>query len=225
MLALGRLQGVVELGGAVVALLLGLSVIALAVILLKLADYARLGVGRHAAILAALDATDTGDTPLARTRLRASRSYLAPVLLGALARDDRSDPDLRARFEAEASARLDRLERKFRLLDNIAQVSPLLGLFGTVLGMIEAFRALQEAGSSVDPSLLAGGIWVALMTTAAGLAVAMPAALVLSWFESRVARERALADLALNRLLCPLPPAMKVAPVTPAPAAQHAHAG
>ena len=96
-----------------------------------------------------------------------------------------------------------RLERGFRFLDTVAQVAPLLGLFGTVLGMIEAFQALQSAGSQVDPSLLAGGIWVALLTTAAGLAVAMPASVVLSWFESRMAEERALADHALSVVLRP----------------------
>ena len=107
------------------------------------------------------------------------------------------------RIEAEADARFSRLERGFRFLDTVAQVAPLLGLFGTVLGMIEAFQALQEAGSQVDPSLLAGGIWVALLTTAAGLAVAMPASVVLSWFESRMADERALADYALSVVLRP----------------------
>ncbi len=69
--------------------------------------------------------------------------------------------------------------------------------------MIEAFQALQSAGAQVDPSLLAGGIWVALLTTAAGLAVAMPASVVLSWFEARMAEERTLADHALSVVLGP----------------------
>ena len=85
----------------------------------------------------------------------------------------------------------------------MAQVAPLLGLFGTVLGMIEAFRALQEAGAQVDPSLLAGGIWVALLTTAAGLAVAMPTAMVLSWFEGRMDAERVTAERAIASVLHP----------------------
>jgi biopolymer transport protein ExbB len=53
----------------------------------------------------------------------------------------------------------------------------LLGLFGTVLGMVEAFRQLELAGSQVDPAVLSGGIWQALLTTAVGLAVAIPAVL------------------------------------------------
>ena len=85
----------------------------------------------------------------------------------------------------------------------MAQIAPLLGLFGTVLGMIDAFRALQSAGTAVDPTVLAGGIWVALLTTAAGLAVAMPTSLLLTWLESRTARERDFAALALARLRAP----------------------
>ncbi|MBL4599295.1 MAG: MotA/TolQ/ExbB proton channel family protein, partial [Rhizobiaceae bacterium] len=85
---------------------------------------------------------------------------------------------------------LHELQRGFRAMDAIAQISPLLGLFGTVLGMIEAFQKLQTAGNTVDPSILAGGIWVALMTTAVGLAVAMPVSLILTWFETRLEDER-----------------------------------
>ena len=85
----------------------------------------------------------------------------------------------------------------------MAQLAPLMGLFGTVLGMIEAFQALQDAGTQVDPSLLAGGIWVALMTTAAGLAVAMPTSIALSWFEAQVDADRALAEHAFATLLTP----------------------
>jgi biopolymer transport protein ExbB len=69
--------------------------------------------------------------------------------------------------------------------------------------MIEAFQALQDAGSSVDPSLLAGGIWVALLTTAVGLAVAMPTSVILSWFEARMTAERVFTELALTTILSP----------------------
>lgn len=69
--------------------------------------------------------------------------------------------------------------------------------------MIEAFQSLQAAGSQVDPSLLAGGIWVALLTTAVGLGVAMPTSVVLSWLESRMASERVLAERGLATILTP----------------------
>jgi biopolymer transport protein ExbB len=84
----------------------------------------------------------------------------------------------------------------------VAQVAPLLGLFGTVLGMIEAFQGLQQAGAAVDPSALAGGIWVALLTTAVGLVVAMPASLLLTWFDGRIAGESLMAQRLIDTALC-----------------------
>lgn len=193
------LSGILEVGGPVVALLIVLSVISLAVMLFKLWQYASAGVGRHGALRQAIVAMDAQDADGAVAVLYQSRNHLAPILAEAL----RLLP-AQARVEAEAAARLDRLEKGFRILDTIAQIAPLLGLFGTVLGMIDAFQALQAAGSSVDPSTLAGGIWVALMTTATGLAVAMPTSLVLTFFESRVARERALAELAIETFYNPM---------------------
>ncbi|KNX43374.1 Biopolymer transport protein ExbB [Roseovarius tolerans] len=199
---LARLAALIEMGGPVIAIIACLSVVTLAVILYKLWQFQASGVGRHHALRAAVAEWDQGESNAARRTLEASRSYLAPVIARAFAADPRNRAALR-RIEAEAEARFSRLERGFRFLDTVAQVAPLLGLFGTVLGMIEAFQALQSAGAQVDPSLLAGGIWVALLTTAAGLAVAMPASVVLSWFESRIAKERALADHALSVVLGP----------------------
>lgn len=187
-----------DLGGPVVLLLGALSIVVAAVVLYKLWQFTVAGVGRHKALAEAVDAWDRGDRPGTYAALERSRSYLRPVLELALA--GQSDP---ARLEAEAETRFARLEKGLRLLDSVAQLAPLLGLFGTVLGMISAFQALQQAGSQVDPSILAGGIWVALLTTAVGLAVAMPTAVVLSWFEARMDAERVLAHKALRTILSP----------------------
>lgn len=168
------LRQVADLGGPVVLILIGASVVATATVIYKLWQSGAAGVGRHSALAAAVAAWDAGDRAGAQAALARSKSHLAPVIgmgFAAGAADD-------GRLRAEAETRLARLESGFHLLDSVAQLAPLLGLFGTVLGMIEAFRSLQEGGAQVDPSLLAGGIWVALLTTAAGRAVAMPAALV-----------------------------------------------
>ena len=199
--ALGTIQEILALGGPVVAILLAMSVLTLAVTLYKLWQFAVSGVGRHKVLSDALAAWDTGDRSAARTRLAASRSYLAPLVAAAM--DSGVQAGVDDRLEAEAGLALAGLERGFRLLDTIAQLAPLLGLFGTVLGMIEAFQSLQTAGAVVDPSLLAGGIWVALVTTAVGLAVAMPTSMILAWLESRTARERVFADKALRTVLVP----------------------
>ncbi|MEM9434624.1 MAG: MotA/TolQ/ExbB proton channel family protein [Pseudomonadota bacterium] len=198
---LTRLGEIYELGGPVVAALGVVSVITLAVILYKLWELRVAGVGRHAAIKDALTAWDAGHKEQTFAALNQSQSYLAPVVRHAL--EAEPSGELRARLEAEAETRFGKLERGFRLLDSVAQLAPLLGLFGTVLGMIEAFQALQSAGSAVDPSLLAGGIWVALLTTAVGLAVAMPTSLILSWLETRMQSERVFAEKALTTILSP----------------------
>ena len=188
------LVSLLGLGGPVVLILLALSVLALSIILYKIWDLYAKGIGRHRAINRAIAAFDEGRTSEAGEYLRSSPSHLAPLLLGAFGGSARD----KARLTAEAETRLSRAERGFRLLDSIAQVAPLLGLFGTVLGMIAAFQALQEAGASVDPSALAGGIWVALLTTAGGLAIAMPTSLALSWFESRTEADRLMASVAIE---------------------------
>lgn len=205
--ALSNLDGLVDLGGPVVAILLAMALIALACIVFKLIQFLRARVGRHDRLRQASIALDQGNRSEALRLASASRSHLAPLFVQMLTHKDIVDSvAFQARVEAEANEQLDRLEGGFRLLDSIAQVAPLLGLFGTVLGMIDAFQALQEAGDSVDPSILAGGIWVALMTTAAGLAVAMPTSLVLTWLETRAEAERALADSLIRRTFCPITP-------------------
>jgi biopolymer transport protein ExbB len=78
-----------------------------------------------------------------------------------------------------------------RGLELVANVSPLLGLLGTVIGMVDAFAALEQAGSKVDPSLLAGGIWTALLTTVAGLSVAIPALAAHNIFDGKIESVRA----------------------------------
>jgi biopolymer transport protein ExbB len=80
------------------------------------------------------------------------------------------------------------LRRYLRLLNGISTISPLLGLLGTVLGMISAFNAIVTAGAMGRPELLAGGISQALLTTAAGLSVAIPALIAYLFFVGRVDR-------------------------------------
>lgn len=196
------LRYIYDLGGPVVAVLLAVAVFTTALILYKAWQYSAAGVGRHKALSKAVDALDAGQTAQAAQHLNTSRSYLRPVIEMAMTQGA-SDALIRERADAEAETRFAKLERGLNLMDTIAQLAPLLGLFGTVLGMIEAFQKLQSAGDSVDPSLLAGGIWVALLTTAAGLAVAMPTSLVLSWFEARMRAERVFANTALRRVCAP----------------------
>lgn len=207
--AQAALADFVALGGWVVALLLAISVIAGAAVLWKLWDLAALRVGPHPALAAALADWQAGQRGAAMARLAAGRSALDRLAARTMAAG--APEALRPRLQAETEAHAARAEAGLRLLDAIAQTAPLLGLFGTVLGMIEAFQTLQAGGASVDPSQLAGGIWVALLTTAMGLGIAMPVSLFLSWTESRIAREAQGAALMVE-MLCG--PALPEAPET-----------
>lgn len=193
------MQQVADLGGPVILILFAASVYVLAVTLFKLWQFRVAAVGRHSALREAVRAWDRGERDIAAAALSRSKSYLVPVVEMAFA----SEAEDNDRLVTEAEARFTKLERGLRSLENVAQLAPLLGLFGTVLGMIEAFQALQAAGSQVDPSILAGGIWVALMTTAAGLAVAMPTSLIHSWLDGRMDAERGIADRAIQTALRP----------------------
>lgn len=83
------------------------------------------------------------------------------------------------------SAELLKLERGFRTLSILGHTAPLLGLLGTIIGMIKAFMVIEMAGGRVDAQALAGGIWEAMLTTGVGLAVAIPILLLLHMLESK----------------------------------------
>ncbi|MEL7198510.1 MAG: MotA/TolQ/ExbB proton channel family protein [Pseudomonadota bacterium] len=199
---LQTLADTVMLGGPVLILLLLLSIVSLAVIIMKAQQFRRENVGKHDRCLEAIKHIDRGDKEAAQSSVATSQNHLGQLMRMALGTTITGDA--RQRLESEAEGTFLKLESGLRFLDFVSQVAPLLGLFGTVLGMIEAFQALQEAGSQVDPSVLAGGIWVALLTTAAGLAVAMPVSMALAWLEGQLDQDRAMADRILNSVAFPL---------------------
>lgn len=187
---LGRAIQFIDMGGAAMWAIAALSVATLALILWKLSQLLAFGAwsgGRHSARALALWAQ--GDRLGAMAAVAERRSLRARLVRAAM--QAAADPTLpRAAAEAEtarvARGLLAQARRGLRGLELAATVGPLLGLLGTVTGMIAAFQTLQAAGSRADPALLAGGIWEALLTTAAGMAVAIPAQVALTWFDSVV---------------------------------------
>lgn len=93
---------------------------------------------------------------------------------------------LEAELMRRGNAEVEVMGRHLRLLELVAMIAPLLGLLGTVLGMIQSFQELELAQGSANASVLAGGIWQALLTTAAGLVVAIPAAVGATLLSTRV---------------------------------------
>ena len=88
--------------------------------------------------------------------------------------------------EREASRLIQQHERGLRTLALIAAISPLIGLLGTVWGMVIAFSKMAQLGEGVTPADFADGIWTGLLTTVAGLLVAIPAMTMAKIFEARV---------------------------------------
>ena len=95
---------------------------------------------------------------------------------------------------------LERLEANMGLLSFVAQAAPLFGLLGTVLGMVDLFSGLEAAGQTVDSATLSAGIWKALLTTAAGLIVAIPALGSHAWLVSRTDRLRVWMEDGTGRI-------------------------
>ena len=100
---------------------------------------------------------------------------VARLVKVAIVNRDKGRESIRDALEEAGLIEVPLLEEKLNLLSTIAHVSPLVGLLGTVLGLIKVFTAMQLAGSQAYLELLSGGIWQALISTAAGLAVAIPA--------------------------------------------------
>ncbi|WP_283427766.1 MotA/TolQ/ExbB proton channel family protein [Shimia sagamensis] len=100
-----------------------------------------------------------------------------------------SGPHVADALHPLAQREVTRLFTGIRLLELIGMVAPLLGLLGTVLGMIQSFRSLELAEGAANASILAGGIWQALLTTAAGLVVAIPALAEAAWLTARAEAE------------------------------------
>ncbi|MGM0412318.1 MAG: MotA/TolQ/ExbB proton channel family protein [Pseudomonadota bacterium] len=200
---LGPLAWLYANGGTVVAILVGLSVVALAVILLKVWQFARLRLGSTAVLGEGEELWRSGRAGEALERLGTSPHPAARVLETALRGQLRGDVEpatVREEVQRVAAAQLAGLRSHLKVLEVIGALSPLLGLLGTVLGMIEAFQELEAAGSQVDPSVLSGGIWEALLTTAAGLAVAIPVVAVLSLLERIVERTAQLMEDRVTRI-------------------------
>jgi len=191
-------------GGPVLVALFLISVGAGTVSIFKAIQYARMGVGRSGAADRALGLWAEGNHKAALQEVRGEISPTSIAIHGAMASlvQFPNDRDRAREVAAHAAlAQINTLSKNLRFLEAVAQAAPMLGLLGTVIGMISAFGELSAEGGAIDPSALAGGIWVALITTASGLAVAIPVYFLSMWFEGRVDHERATMEAAIARLL------------------------
>ncbi|MBU0604721.1 MAG: MotA/TolQ/ExbB proton channel family protein [Candidatus Omnitrophica bacterium] len=114
---------------------------------------------------------------------------IAHIVKAGILKHDRSKPEIREAVEEAARLEIPRMEKHLPVLATIAHVAPLLGLVGTVTGMIKSFQVIQQKAAAmvpVNPGDLAGGIWEALLATLAGLAVAIPTYVAYNYLVSQV---------------------------------------
>lgn len=178
-----------------------LSFVAVTVSIYKIIQFGRMGVGQRRRAEEILDRWLSGRADEAIQMASDRRSVLARILQavfsGVQARPhDASYAEELGRQTAiiEMASMQDRL----RLLEMVVQAAPMLGLLGTVIGMIDAFSVLAQTQGAVDPAGLAAGIWTALTTTAVGLGVALTAYFLATWLEGRIDRERNLIETVIS---------------------------
>lgn len=132
---------------------------------------------KHHQVKEALELCDNTKVPVSR------------ILKAGILKYDRKREEIKEAIEDASLYEVPRLEKNLTALATIAHISPLLGLLGTVTGMVKCFQTIQAKATSfhpVSPGDLAGGIWEALLTTVAGLVVAIPTFVVYNYLVSRI---------------------------------------
>ena len=179
-----------EIGGPIIIVLLTLSIISLSIIILKFSQFFYNDLYRTVYIADSdLDLLHDNSEVLIQnlSNSRHPAAVLSVVIIKEIGKHKPDSLSLREEILRIGTKEVNRLKTGLWMLELIAIISPLIGLLGTVLGMVDAFKALEIAGREVDPSILSSGIWQALITTAAGLSVAIPSVFIFRWMESIIA--------------------------------------
>ena len=173
-------------GGVVMWPILMCSILALAIFLERLVRFSRMrsrGAGLSEKVIRLLK---TGEIKAAEEKAINSDSSMGRVLAQAIRFKDRDRETLETVVMHAAEEEVRNMSSYLQALATIGNIAPLLGLLGTVMGMIKAFMVIQQMGGKVNAAVLAGGIWEAMLTTAFGLAVALPTVVAHSYLLARV---------------------------------------
>ena len=198
------MQSIIQAAGWPIWLLIVCSVVALALIIERLYHLRPSVVAPPTLLDEVLGVTRTG-LPGAEVIDRLSENSALGSVLAAGVRSVATEPrisesTLRLAFENAGRIAVHRTERYLNTLGTIASAAPLLGLFGTLIGMIEIFGS-QSPGGTSNPQMLAHGISVALYNTAFGLIIAIPALMFYRYFRGRVDEFQLTMEIAAERLV------------------------
>ena len=176
-------------GGPVMWPIFLCSVFALAIILEKFWYLHKISIDTQEFLKRILDKMKHHDTKEALSICDNTKSPIANILKAGILKYDRPRPQIIEAIEDASLYEIPKIEKNLNALATIAHVSPLLGLLGTVTGMVRCFQTIQAKATSfhpVSPGDLAGGIWEALLTTVAGLIVAIPTFIAYNYLVSRI---------------------------------------
>lgn len=176
---------IIAKGGILMVPILFCSALALAVFLERTYYFfgARIDAGRLMGIVRT--ALEEGDPKRAIQVCEKAPGPVAKCLRAVLLAAGRPREEIKEHIDEVVLHEVPRLEKRLVVLSTVAHITPLLGLLGTVSGMIQAFQTIQAEGGMVNPGDLARGIWEALITTGAGLVVAIPTFVAYSYLVSR----------------------------------------
>ncbi|HPJ72882.1 MAG TPA: MotA/TolQ/ExbB proton channel family protein [bacterium] len=180
------MTSLLQQGGFLMYVILLCSVVGLAVFLEKLYHLHRAAIDPEPLLLRVRELVGEANTASALSLCRETPGPVAHIIAAGLSKAGLARPEIKEAIEDAGLREVSRLESRLGILATVAHISPLLGLLGTVLGMIRTFRTIENLDGLVNPSNLAGGIWEALLTTAFGLIVAIAAFVAYNFLVSRV---------------------------------------
>lgn len=178
----------IVLGGPVMIPLLFCSVLAVAIGLERIWYFAKTRSDTADLMEEVRASLDEGRPLEAIHFLKKQPGPVASVLAASLAFSDRSPSEIRERVAQIGQEEVAKLERRLPILDTIITISPLLGILGTVTGIIGSFQVMSSLEGVTSPQALSGGIAEALITTATGLIIAIPTLALYNWLSSIVDR-------------------------------------
>jgi biopolymer transport protein ExbB len=180
------LFSIVAKGGWLMIILGGCSVVALAIFVERLITLRRDEINTRAFLSGVKDRLQESDVEAAVHLSRRTPGPVAAITKAGLERFRRPRAEIKEAIESAGKTAIYQREKYLGILATIATAAPLVGFLGTVTGMIRAFMRIEALGGNVNASVLAGGIWEALITTAAGLTVGIPALIFYNYLQGRV---------------------------------------
>ena len=177
---------IVGAGGTIGFVLLGLSIAALTIAIDVLRSLRRSVFMPEGLAADVRELLNRGQLLAADQRCRQTPCCLSYVINAGLAESDGDWPDIEKTLEDSMAEQSSRYVRKIETLSVIGNIAPMLGLLGTVVGMVYAFRLLADTQGTPRPSDLAQGIYLALVTTVEGLIVAIPSLAAFAWFRNKI---------------------------------------